>query len=310
MEVNCEGCAGCCLDWRPLAPAGTDLDHERRGPRAPLDDTYNLVPLSRDEVRGFVTDGFGDALTPRLWQAEGGEGVAVGGVEVAAVAGRPAFFVGLRKTPKPVAPFGTDPRWLETCAFLDPETLQCRIHGSDRYPGECASYPGHNLALDVETECERVEAVHGGDRLVEATPPGDGGPLLGPQALGAKVFAHPDPDGVDGAVARLVAGEATPADRAAFVAVAAASSPGTLAVNDAKRESAREAVLSADSWVGRACDHPAEAGDAGASASGKAITAVSAREERAGAPSTPGWDATREADGRGDRGPEGAGEKG
>lgn len=30
MDVNCEGCAGCCIDWRALSPE--DTDHERRGP--------------------------------------------------------------------------------------------------------------------------------------------------------------------------------------------------------------------------------------------------------------------------------------
>jgi Fe-S-cluster containining protein len=259
MEVNCEGCAGCCLDWRPIAPERTTLDHERRGPREPLDDTYNLVPLTRDEVRGFVADGFGDALTPRLWRADDGEAAAVGGLDVAAIGGRPAFFVGLRKPPKPVAPFGTEPQWLEACVFLDPETLQCRIHGDDRYPDECASYPGHNLALD------------------------------------AKVFAHPDPDEIDGAVARIAAGETTPADRAAFVSVAAASSPGTLAVNDAKRADARDAVLAADSWVGRTCDRARQrAGEVGTPAAEGDSAAASAREQRAGAPATPGWDAVRE----------------
>ncbi len=31
MKVNCEGCAGCCIDWRPVSPAPSN--HERRGPR-------------------------------------------------------------------------------------------------------------------------------------------------------------------------------------------------------------------------------------------------------------------------------------
>jgi len=110
-------------------------------------------------------------MTPRLWRARDGPSVDVDGYEVAAVAGKPAFFVGLRTVPKPVGPFDTDPRWLPTCAFLDPETLQCRIHDTPEYPTECATYPGHHLALDVETECERVEEHVGGDRLLDDAPP-------------------------------------------------------------------------------------------------------------------------------------------
>ena len=69
MNVNCEGCAGCCLDWRPIAE--TASAHERRGPGDPLDDAYNFVPLTRDEVARFVDRGFGDALTARLWRVDG-----------------------------------------------------------------------------------------------------------------------------------------------------------------------------------------------------------------------------------------------
>ncbi|MFB6176363.1 MAG: YkgJ family cysteine cluster protein, partial [Halobaculum sp.] len=64
METNCEGCAGCCLDWRPLGGAP---DHERRGRYRALDDTYNLVPLTSDDVRTFLDAGQTDALAPRLF---------------------------------------------------------------------------------------------------------------------------------------------------------------------------------------------------------------------------------------------------
>ena len=109
MQLDCEGCAGCCLDWRSLAP--DDLDHERRGPYRPLDDTYNLAPLSSDEIRAFVDAGEAAALTPRLFRTEDGPSTTVAGVDLAAVGDRPAFLVGLRKVPKPVAPFDapTDP---------------------------------------------------------------------------------------------------------------------------------------------------------------------------------------------------------
>jgi hypothetical protein len=309
MRVNCAGCAGCCVDWRPVAPAPGD--HERRGPHRPLDDVYNLVPLTRDEVRAFLEAGYGDAMVPRLWRVDdGGTASATGlsagtvtvdGIELAAIGGRPAFFVGLRKPPKPVAPFGGDRRWLDACAFLDPETLQCRLHGGALYPDECREYPGHNLVLGRETECERVESAFDGPaRLLEDDPP-DGlrGLLLGPHALGAKVFAHPDPAGLDGegTVARLQAGEATARDRARFVAVAAASRPGSIEVDPDKRARADERARRADSWVGRAVDEWRERAGRKGSAAADAPTGATV-EDRRGAPGTPGWDAVRErADG-------------
>ncbi|NHN46102.1 YkgJ family cysteine cluster protein [Halostella sp. JP-L12] len=304
MEVNCEGCAGCCLDWRALADA--DLDHERRGPYEPVDGEYNLVALTRDEVRAFLDAGLGDALRPRLWYdgerggADGAEaddpddasdaGVRIDGAPVAAVRGRPVFFVGLRRAPKPVAPFGRESEtWLPTCVFLDPATLQCRLHDSERYPSECAEFPGHNLKLDVETECERVEREFGGDRLLDDEPPGGmTGPLFGPQALGQKVFVHPDPDRLDGAVDRMREGDLTAEDRAEFAAVAAASTPGTTSVNDDAYERAYEAALGADSWVGRAVDDwRARAGDPGERAPDAPLG--DRIEGERGAPDTPGW---------------------
>jgi len=286
MEVNCEGCAGCCLDWRALAPDDTDHGHERRGRYRPLDDVANLAPLSSDEVRSFLDAGHAGALVARLFRIDDGPSVAVGGVEVAAVRGRPAFLVGLRKVPKPVAPFGTEPRWLPTCAFLDPETLQCRIHGDELYPGTCSTYPGDNLALSAETECERVERVHGGERLLDGEVPADAGPVLGPGAVGARVFAHPDPDRVEDTVERLAAGEATRTDHAEFVAVAAASTPGTLAVSDERHERARERALDAASWVDGAAAEWTDRADADEPDPAAAATVEGER----GAPPTPGWD--------------------
>ncbi|NHN43379.1 YkgJ family cysteine cluster protein [Halorubellus sp. JP-L1] len=306
MRVNCEGCAGCCVDWRALS--ATPDDHERVGPDRPLDDVYNLVPLTRDEVRAFVDAGYGDALTPRVWahdvdgetdagsdetgdgrEDDGGRSVRVDGFDVAAVAGRPAFFVGLRKPPKPVAPVGVDDaHWLPTCAFLDPESLQCRIHGDDLYPDECATYPGRNLLLDVETGCERVEAEFGapGDRLVEDAVPDDADPLLGPQAVGGKVFAHPDPAALSGRVERIAAGEPTAADRAEFVATAAGASPGTVRRNDDAYREYRERALDADSWVGQAIDDWTDRADRDPPDPGLG----EAVEDDRGAPGTPGWD--------------------
>jgi hypothetical protein len=307
MDVDCEGCAGCCIDWRRVAPSSVSLDHERRGGPVPIDDTYNLVPLSSDEVRRFLRAGFGDVLTPRPFADPEADAAAdtdvdgdadsdadadatastvvVDGRRLAAIRGRPAFLVGLRKPPKPVGPFGLDPEWLPSCVFLDPETLQCRIHDDERYPDACDSYPGDNLALSVETECERVETAFGGDRLLDDDP-GDAEPLLGVGALGATVFAHPDPEALGGSIERIAAGEPTAADRAEFIAVAAASRPGTLDIDDDRYEAAYERVLEADSWAGRATSEWADlADDAAADPSlGERI------EERRGAPTTPGWD--------------------
>jgi hypothetical protein len=284
MEVDCEGCAGCCVDWRGVAPEGVELDHERRGGLVPLDDAYNLVPLSSDEVRAFLREGFGDAMSPRLFESDG-PSVDVDGHDLAAVDGRPAFLIGLRKPPKPVGPFDTDPAWLSTCVFLDPATLQCRIHGDDRYPEACARYPGGNLALDAETECERVEAAFGGERLLDDDP-ADAEPLLGVGALGATVFAHPDPDRLAGRVERIVDGHPTAEDRAEFLAVAAASRPGALAVDEGRYEAARERALTADSWVGGAIE--AWRRRAGAEAPDPSLG--ERIEARRGAPETPGWD--------------------
>ena len=298
MELDCEGCAGCCVDWRPLDPAATGSD--RTGPRPPLDDVYDLAPLTRDEVARFVEDGLGDAVVPRLFEpAERDETVTVDGTDLAAVDGRPVFVVGLRKPPKPVAPVGTDePRWLDACAFLDPTTLQCRIHGSDRYPRTCSTYPGHNLELGTETECERVEAAGGGDRLLDDAPPEDlPAPAFGPQALGATVFAYPDPDALDGVVARLRDGEATPDDRARFAGAAVGSRPGSLSVSRERMSEAREHAREADSWVGRAIEAWSErAGDDGERVAldrDACDRLVRETEDDAGAPGTPGWGSER-----------------
>ena len=296
MEVNCAGCAGCCLDWRPLVD-DLDADHERRGPRKPLDDVYNLVPLERDEVRAFLEAGYGDALVPRLWLAsdedDGLGAVEIDGHRLAAIEGRPAFFGGLRKVPKPVAPVGgDDTSWLPTCVFLDPDTLQCRIHDDQLYPAECAAYPAHNLALEVESECERVEDRFGGTRLLDDDPGDVGGLLLGPGAIGAKVFAHPNPDGLEGVVDRIANGSVSDADRATFVAVAAASSPGTLAISEPHHEWALERTLEADSWVGRAIgewERRNEGRGGEASDDVPDSAGASAVEVARGAPETPGW---------------------
>ncbi|ELZ09264.1 hypothetical protein C479_10600 [Halovivax asiaticus JCM 14624] len=316
MEVRCRGCAGCCLDWRPLIDesesnesegddetqsASPTTDDGQRGPFPSLDGVANLVPLERDEVRAFVDAGLGDVLTPRLWAAgEADPHVDVGERRVAAVHGRPAFFIGLRKPPKPVAPFGrTEAAVVPTCVFLDPTTLQCRIHEDELYPAECGAYPAHNVALDQPTECERVEAATGEPRLLStdgaATISGEDGPLFGPQAVGGKVFCHPDPTAIEGAVDRIARGEPTAADRAEFVAVAAASSPGTLAHSEPHYEQARERTLETTSWAGSAIDEwerlaAAERdGESDVDSSLSPALAEQLEVDR-GAPETPGWE--------------------
>lgn len=292
MEVDCEGCAGCCLDWRPLA--ADPPDHEHRGPWEPLDDVYNLVPLTRDDVDAFLEAGLTDALTPRLWSAPG-EGVTIDGHNLAAIDDRPVFFLGLRTPPKPVAPFEGEPTWLPACAFLDPETLQCRIHDTGVYPTECGVYPGHNLELGAETECERVEAGFGGDRLIDGSTPEDlPDPLFGPQAVGYTVFVHPDPARLDGVVDRVVGetasnesggNDATQTDRAEFVAAAMAGSPGTTATNMAAFRDAYERARDAESWVSGAIDAwTRREGDRPDPSLGARV------EETRGAPGTPGWE--------------------
>lgn len=287
MELNCEGCAGCCVDWRPLADDPSD--HERRGPREPLDDAYNLVPLTRADARAFLDAGLADALTPRLWRDE--SGVEIDGVSLAAIGDRPAFFLGLRKAPKPVGPFGADPTWLQTCVFLDPTTLQCRIHDEETYPEECADYPGHNLELDQETECERVEAAFGRERLLDDEPPEDlSAFLLGPQAVGQKVFVFPDPERLEGVVARAEADELTDEDRALFVAAAVSSAPGTTSVDGDRFEAALPEAREADSWAGRVVDDWTARAEAVGTGAPDPRVAEQVEDER-GAPGTPGWDA-------------------
>lgn len=282
MEVHCEGCAGCCLDWRPLA--ATPPDHERRGPHTPIDDVYNLVPLTRDDVHTFLDAGLADAMTPRLWEED--TGVDLDGYRIAAIDDKPVFFLGLRQPRKPVAPFGADPAWLRTCVFLDPTTLQCRIHDTEYYPVECAEYPGHNLELGAETECERVEANFGGTRLLDDTPPRDlSAMLLGAHAIGAKIFVHPNPDRLSGVVDRIADRSLTRADRAEFVAAAAAGAPGTTTTNADAFEAAYDRAMQSESWVARAI------AEWNANVDAAPDPELAERIEDAnGAPPTPGWD--------------------
>mgnify|MGYP000657541204 CR=1 FL=1 len=191
---------------------------------------------------------------------------------------------------------GTDePRWLDACVFLDPTTLQCRIHDDDRYPRTCATYPGHNLELDAETECERVAAAGGGDRLLDDEPPDDlPPPAFGPQALGTTIFAYPDPDDLDGVVDRIRTDSLTADDRARFAGAAVGSRPGSLSVDRDRMAEARARAREVDSWAGHAVREWTErAGADGAAADLDAASRdrlVRELEADSGAPGTPGWD--------------------
>jgi Fe-S-cluster containining protein len=284
MDVDCEGCAGCCIDWRPLAD--TPSDHERGGPGDPLDDTYNLVPLTRDDVRAFLDAGLTDALRPRFWTVETG-GVTVDGYRLAALNGRPVFYLGLRTPPKPVAPFDAEPRWLDTCVFLDPTTLQCRIHETDIYPAECETYPGHNLLLGAETECERVEAATDSKRLHDAEPPADIDTRpLGEGSIGHRLFAVPRVEILDGLVDAVATGTLTVRQLAPFVATAVASAPGTGEVEEDRYETALKRASTAGSWAGRAVERWETLATHSRPDPGHAEVV----EEARGAPATPGWD--------------------
>lgn len=286
MEVDCTDCAGCCIDWRPLTT--TPPDHERRGPHQPLDDAYNLVPLTRDDVTDLIDAGYADAMTPRLWQTPDDDAaVTIDGVDLAAIDGRPAFYLGLRSPPKPVAPFDTDAHWLRTCVFLDPTTLQCRIHDEDWYPTECAEYPRHNLDLGAETECERVETAFGGHRLLDRSVPDDHTPRhLGPDAIGYTVFTHPDPTALEGTIEAITDRDLDDSTRAQFVAVAAASAPGTLELNRERYETVLDHVQQTSSWVGAAAETWSQIAEAKAPTPELATSVETMR----GAPPTPGWD--------------------
>ncbi len=285
MEVDCAGCAGCCIDWRPLA--ADPSEHERRGDQPPLDNRYNLVPLTRDDVKAFVDAGYTDVMRPRLWRAAGERPhVTIDGFDVVAIGERPLFMLGLRHVPKPVGPFDADPRWLSACVFLDPTTLQCRIHDEAIYPRTCATYPGHHLVLDREPECVRVERETGRQRLLDETPPADvPPPPLGAQSLGATVFLHPSADRLAAVIDRLARDELTADDRREFVAVALAQSPGMPAVNEERYRSALARLGDATSWVS-----PAGADWRAAASNRSPEPGLAATfEEARGAPHTQGW---------------------
>lgn len=289
MQVNCEGCAGCCLDWRPLTSANTDQpSHEHRDPRTPLDDRYNFPTLSADEVRAFVDSGLGDALTVRLFTpAENDDVVSIDGYELAAIQDRPVFLIGLKAAIKPVAPFAETRTWLPTCVFLDPKTLQCRIHDDDLYPKTCSTYPATNLQLERETECERVESKFGGERLRDKTPPETAPNPFRSAALGGTVFAHPDPEDLTGVIDRLVTDRATREDRAQCIGVAAGSRHGTIEIDEKRSHQARQKVVETDSWVATAEDKWSSRADSiGNTVAGDWTDC----DETAGGPETPGWE--------------------
>jgi len=104
------------------------------------------------------------------------------------------------------------------------------------------------------------------------------------------VFAHPDRSRIEGRVGRLARGETTPEDRAEFVAVAAAASPGRLDVDPERYERARETVLDTVSWVGEAVGEWGERARTDPPEPSLGAVVEGAR----GAPETPGWTDGRE----------------
>lgn len=290
MEVDCEGCAGCCIDWRPLAEGDIGRSHiASLSPSTrytPLDDIGNFVALARDEIRSLIDAGLSDGLIPRLWTVKDG-GVSIGSYRLAAIDSHPVFFIGLRKTPKPIAPFGTSkPQWLDACVFLDPSTLQCRIHGTELYPSECDAYPSYNVLLGAETECERVERHTGSRRLLDTDVEDVDAPLLGPQAIGQKLFVHPWPEELEESLDAVAAGDLSEDDRAEFIGIAAASSPGTTSVSIGHYERAKADVAGKGSWISKAIE---ERADRRATIGSTTEDTDAGLEERHGAPRTPGW---------------------
>ena len=208
----------------------------------------------------------------------------IDGYDVISIDGYPLFMIGLRQVKKPVSPFGTEPHWLPSCVFLDPTTLQCRIHDTEIYPTACEAYPGQHLALGVEPMCERVENHWDEQRLLdheaEATMP----PPFGIQALGATAFLHPHPDRLTGRIERFVAGELTPDDRAEFTAVALNQSPGMPLAKEPTTEQLTS-LMDTRSWITDAITDWEQLAD---TAPPEAPLSESIETDRV-APETPGW---------------------
>ena len=280
MEVDCAGCAACCIDWRPLDRQA----HTPIGDTTALDERMNLVPLSSDDIRALVREGYGDVFRPRLWRPSDDQpSVCIDEVELVAIAGKPVFSVGLRQLRKPVAPFGQPSQSLRTCVFLDPSSLQCRIHESPAYPSACATYPGHHLLLAVESECERVEKRWETPKIIDdSVPPDIALPQLGVQALGSTVFLHPDPDRLSGVIERLSSETLSDDDRREFVAVAMSQSPGMPHVDDARYHNARKKLKHTTSWVSATAIEREGATE-------ETSSSVTSLELSHGAPKTPGW---------------------
>jgi len=299
MEVNCEGCAGCCIDWRALNDA--KVDHERRGRYVPLDDVGNLAPIRRDGSGPSSTKGSATSSSPDCSPARATPPSISTEPRWRPSTDGPHSSSACASRPKPVGPFDSDSTWLPTCAFLDPTTLQCRIHGDDLYPETCRRYPrrepraGRGDGVRARgSGLRRVPA----DRRRTARRRRTDLRARGGRDDGVR---SPRPRPADGRRRPPAERRVDPEDRAEFVAVAAASSPAMLAVSDPVYEETREQVLDADSWAGRAIDRWTDrAGDAGTDAPAPAPLAKEFEEEagapethRAGTPSGPTVKATR-----------------
>lgn len=286
VELNCQECAGCCIDWHSVVPDREFTDTTFEG-YTPYDSRDKFVTVSSDEVRKFIQSGYGDGLIPRLFQPTDNQlgCMTIDGVELASIDSQPVFLMGLRSTRKPVAPFGLDPSWLPTCIFLDPDSLQCRIHNSKVYPDTCARYPADNLYFDAETECERVEQIFGEDRLLEHDDSSPR-PTIGPGSVGGTVFLHPKPERLDGLIKPLLEDPAVEPGRIEFSAVAAASAPGVDHIDQERYEQVHSQLSGSTSWISEVADRWKQIYEMGKPTDHAETLDV---EVPTGAPPTPGW---------------------
>ncbi len=286
MKLNCKECAGCCIDWRSMASKNIDMNHEWRGKYKPIDNTYNLVVLTKDDIVNLLQSGYVDSMTPRLFYSSK-KSIEINGISIASIDEKPIFFIGIRKVKKPVSPFGKDSRWLPSCIFLDPSNLQCRIHDSEIYPESCFNYPKNNIALDLETECERVEKNFNQRRLKnEEGIKETSNVFFGPEVIGHKIFVYQNKNELSNIINDIKKNNLDKKQRYKFIATAIASSPGSTTINKKKFQEALSKAYESESWINDTINdwkqrkqnekpNPKKSGIV---------------ETKRGAPKTPGWD--------------------
>jgi len=206
-----------------------------------LDDAYDLVPLTRDEIAGFVDDGLGDVLVPRLFEpAEGDSAVRIDGVDIAAAGDRPVFAIGLRKPPNrsrrsaPTSIAGSTPAssstrprssagFTATSATREPaRRIQLTTSNWTPRPSASASRPPAVATASSTTRSPTTP------RRPCSAPRGRRDRLCAPRPQRSRRRDRPDPRGA-----------AHPDDRARFVGAAVGSSPGSLSVDRDRMAEAR-----------------------------------------------------------------------